>query len=333
MDNDAQARAELAVRRVATQSGCRAQSFDAGRHIGDGVRVQGARTAVLADVESGQQVDTLGAAYFADDKSVGTHPQRLTNQRPQIDGAGALDVRRSRLEPDEMRMVWPQLAGVFDKDDPLVRINATEQRGQQRRLPRAGASCDDERDPRRNNAGENVGGRARHRPEVDELVQRERTTAWNPKRQTHTRRRNRRQNRMQPDAVGEPYIRAGNRVVKSTTGGRSKPNCEAPDVTLVAEPHVGGLETAAAIDPDLIGRVDEDVGNPGLAKQDLERARAEQLTAQRLDCRQHLSRTANADLLSDECRHPRTGRGDAFVREPVADPLDQRGIGAHHGHP
>ena len=60
--------------------------------------MHGGAATLVAGVHRREHVDHLGAADLADDEPVGPHPQRLPDQRAQGDLAGALDVGRPRLE-------------------------------------------------------------------------------------------------------------------------------------------------------------------------------------------------------------------------------------------
>ena len=112
---------------------------------------------------------TSAPAHLADDEPVGSHPQRLPHERAQGDLAGALDVGRACLEPDHVRMVGAQLAGVLDQDEPLGRRATSESRELSSVvLPGAGAAADQERQPardqRRSRRAPCVAHRAGRRP-------------------------------------------------------------------------------------------------------------------------------------------------------------------------
>ena len=84
------------------------------------VRVAGAHAAVVAGVHGLQHVERLAAAALADDDAVGAHAQGVADELADRDRALALDVRRPRLERDDVLLAELQLGGVLDGHDPLV---------------------------------------------------------------------------------------------------------------------------------------------------------------------------------------------------------------------
>ena len=74
----------------------------------------------------------------------GPHAQRVDDQVALLDRALALDVRRARLEPDDVPLPQHQLGGVLDGDDALALGDEAGQHVQQRRLAGAGAAADDD---------------------------------------------------------------------------------------------------------------------------------------------------------------------------------------------
>ena len=74
----------------------------------------------MAGVERLEHVERLAAAHLADDDAVGTHAQRAAHEIAHADRADALGVRRTRLEPHDVRLREAQLGGLLDRDDPLV---------------------------------------------------------------------------------------------------------------------------------------------------------------------------------------------------------------------
>ena len=105
----------LRVQRVPAEAGGERQRLEPRRYVGGRVRVHRAAAALVTGVERGEQVDHLGAAHLADDEPVRPHPQRLADQVAQADRARALGVGGPRLEPDDVRVVGAQLAGVLDE--------------------------------------------------------------------------------------------------------------------------------------------------------------------------------------------------------------------------
>src|SRR6266550_4819539 len=73
----------------------------------------------------------------ADHDAVRAHAQRVAHEVADRDLALALDVRRARLERDDVRLLELELGGVLDGDDPLLERDEPGQRVEERRLARA----------------------------------------------------------------------------------------------------------------------------------------------------------------------------------------------------
>ena len=74
----------------------------------------------MARVHGLEHVERLGAADLADDDAVGAHTQGVADELADADLALALDVRRARLERDDVLLLELELGRVLDRDDALV---------------------------------------------------------------------------------------------------------------------------------------------------------------------------------------------------------------------
>ena len=68
--------------------------------------------------------------------------RQLRDQVAHGDLALAFEVRRARLQPDDMRLLQLQFGGVLAGDDALVVVDVAGQAVEQRRLARTGAAGD-----------------------------------------------------------------------------------------------------------------------------------------------------------------------------------------------
>ena len=134
---------------------------------------------------------------------------------------------------------------------------------------------------------------------------------------------------MQADAVGEPDVGVGHRVVEAAAGRCREPGGQPPNLAVIAEVNVGALEPSTPIDPHLVGSVDQHVGDAGFVQQSFEWPGADQLTAQDLDGSEHLGRTPDAGLFAHQCGNPCSCRRRNIVSEPAAHFGDQGGIDRH----
>ena len=73
MDDEVEARRQLAVHGLTRQSGGHPERLEAGRHVPGRVGVQRAAPAFVSGVERGQQVDDLSTSHLADHQTIGPH--------------------------------------------------------------------------------------------------------------------------------------------------------------------------------------------------------------------------------------------------------------------
>ena len=94
----------------------------------------------MAGVQRLQQVGGLAAPHLADDDVVGPVAERVPDQ--VADRHGRLGADRTRLEAQAVGALDPELERVLDGDDPLLLGEQLDQGVEERGLPRAGASGD-----------------------------------------------------------------------------------------------------------------------------------------------------------------------------------------------
>src|SRR5205823_9667838 len=95
-------------------------------------------------VHSGEQVEALAAANFAEDDAVRAHTQSVDDEVADGDRALAFEVRRPRFEGQPVRLLEPQLGRVFDGDHAFAGVDHLRQGIEHRRLTRAGTAGDDD---------------------------------------------------------------------------------------------------------------------------------------------------------------------------------------------
>ena len=123
------------------QVGHRHHRVEAIQRVARAVGVDRRQAAVVAGVHGLQHVQRLVAADLADDDAIGPHAQGVDDQLALRDRALALDVRRPRLQPDDVPLPQHQLGGVLDGDDALAFRDEAGQHVEQRRLAGAGAAA------------------------------------------------------------------------------------------------------------------------------------------------------------------------------------------------
>ena len=67
--------------------------------------MEGRQRALVPRGQRAQQVQRLASAHLAAHDAVGSHPQRVADERPDRDCAAPLERRRTALEPDDADIV------------------------------------------------------------------------------------------------------------------------------------------------------------------------------------------------------------------------------------
>src|SRR5204862_7241257 len=109
MDHEADGANQLRVNRRRSHPGQGAERLEPGDDVSRTVGMDGPTPTLVAGVERRQELANLRPSSLTQDQSVGAHAQRLANQGGQGDLAGPLDVGWSRLQPDDLRLVDPEL--------------------------------------------------------------------------------------------------------------------------------------------------------------------------------------------------------------------------------
>ena len=153
-----------------------------------------------------------------------------------------------------MRMGGPQLGGVLDDDQPLAGVDLAEQRREQRGLAGAGAAADQERQPRRDQRRTTSATSSATVPEATSSSRVKPAAARDAQRDHRAGPGHRREHGMEPGAVGQPQVDVRRRVVEPPTTERGQPLGEPTYGLIVGERDVAQLESATAVEVDLIRR-------------------------------------------------------------------------------
>jgi hypothetical protein len=131
---------------------------------------------------------------------------------------------------------------------------------------------------------------------------------------------------MQPGAVGHPCVHPRTRVVEPSPGLGGESLRKPAHRLVVGEPHLGVLETAATVEVDGFGPVDEHVGDAVDGQQRFERSDSERLASQRVDERENRGAVGQA-LLRPQRRGDTLWCGLGRVRgQSSAHAVEQLGI-------
>ena len=220
-------------------------------------------------------------------------------------------------------MVGPELGGVLDQDQPLGRVDQGEQGGEQRGLAAAGPAADQERHPGGDERAQQLGAVAGERAGRDQLVEGEGPGRRHAQRDRRcpaaTPARARRGSGCRPAAGGRrtaPRRRAAGRPARPAAGPAGARRRRSANRT------AGRLEPLAAVDEDLVGAVDQDVGDAGQPEQRLERPGAEDVATQGLVDREHRGVADGAAGLAQRLGHAVRAELAGPVGQAGADPVD-----------
>ena len=170
------------------------------------VRVDRGQRALVAGVHGLEHVERLGAADLAHDDAVGAHAQRVADELADADLALALDVRRARLERDDVALLELELGRVLDRHDALVAGTKPESALSSVVLPEPVPPEIRMLTLPRTQAARNVAGGGRQRAERGQVGQRVRVARELPDRQRRAAQRERRDDRVDAAAVGQARV-------------------------------------------------------------------------------------------------------------------------------
>ena len=257
--------------------------LESGEHVARRVGVAGRHRAVVAGVHGLEHVERLTAAALADDDAIGPHAQGVAHQLADGDRALAFDVRRPRLERDDVLLAQLQLGRVLDRDDALVVGDERRQDVEQRRLAGAGAAGDDDVQARLDARAQEVDHLGRRGPEADQVVRRHRRGRELADGDHGPDERDGRDDDVDARAVDEAGVDHRRRLVDAPADRRDDALDDAHHVIVVLERHVGQLDLAAALDVHLARAVDHHLSDRLVAQQRLQRAEADDLVGDLLE--------------------------------------------------
>jgi hypothetical protein len=172
-----------------------------------------------------------------------------------------------------------QLGDIFDRDDPVGGCGTREQRGEQRGLARSGRSRDEQILAPRNQAHDRLERHEREEARRLEIGKPRPVDARQPYREERPNGGDRREHRVNPDAVVEAHINARCRFVDVSPAERDEAHGEFAQLRLAqgGSPLPGQAPTS--VDPQLVRAVDEDIGDRRIRDEWPEIAELRQLLA------------------------------------------------------
>ena len=216
-------------------------------------------------------------AHLPHDDPVGPHPQAVDDQVALGHLPLALDIRRPGLQPHHVPLLELQLGRILDRHDPLLGRDEPRQDIEERRLAAARAPGNQHVQPGLDDALQQFADLGRQGLQTEQVLQFERVDGKPPDGQHGAVQGQRGDDGVDPRAVREAGIHHGRGFVDAPPHGRHDLVDDFPQVGVVLEPDVGGLQLAEPLDVDLPVGVDQDVRHGGVLQQRLERAEAQHL--------------------------------------------------------
>ena len=180
-----------------------------------------------------------------------------------------------------MTLVQLELGGVFDRDDSVLVRDRGRECVQESCLPRARAAADEDVELGVYAALEVVDGLSIERSDLDHLVESQPFLAELSDRDQRPAEAERGNDDVDAAAVRQARIDHRRGLVDAPSHLRDDLVDDPAHVRLVIEAHVGVEEPTVALDPDVVGAVDHDLGDAVVGQQPLERAVAERIVGDR----------------------------------------------------
>ncbi len=195
--------------------------------------MHGRHRAFVAGVHGLDHVKGLGPSTLTDDDPIGTHAEGVLDEVRRGDGTPALNVRRPRFQADDVLLLHAELGGVLDRDDPVIVLDEARKRVQQCCLARAGASGDDDVEPRLHDGlhqHQHLGGEGL---EPEQVVLRQRLRPEHPDGQDRTVEGQRRDDRVDSGAVRQPGVHHRRTLVDPSTDPGDDPVDDLQEVVII----------------------------------------------------------------------------------------------------
>ena len=168
-------------------------------------------------------------------------------------------------------------------DDALVVGDEVGEHVEQGGLARAGAAGDDDVQSGDDAGAQKLGDLRRDRAEADQVVDTQLLFGELPNGDGRTDQRDGRDDDVDARAIGQAGIDDGRGLVDVSTERRDDAVDDAADVVVVVELDIAQQEAALALEVDLLGAVDHDLGDGGVVEQGLDRAEADDVGGELLE--------------------------------------------------
>ena len=178
---------DLGRSRVSRQAAQGGKGLQTSWHLGHTVGVHRPASALMTRVESHEEVPQFGTSHLSQDDPIGPHAQALPHQVREGDGTFALGIGGPSLHRHPVRMVYPDLPGIFDDDQPLIRWQTRQHCRQQGRLAGSGASSHQEGQLADEDLVDDLSAPRGHRSPGHPIVEGQVTSRWHAQAETGSR--------------------------------------------------------------------------------------------------------------------------------------------------
>src|ERR1700733_1316913 len=233
----------------------------------------------MAGVHGLQHVECLAAAALAYHDAVGPHAQGVAHQVADRDLALALDVGRARLERHEVGMVQLQLGGILDRHDAFALGDEVGEDVEQGGLARAGAARDHHVLAVLDGDLHELDHLGAGRSKSHEILGPELALGELADGDARSLQSERRDHGIHARAVLQARIHHRGTLVDAPADRGDDALNDAGHRAVAGEGHREALEHPGALDEDLIGAVDHDLGHRVVREQRLEQAESDGLIA------------------------------------------------------
>ena len=247
-----------------------------------------------------QHVERLGAADLADQDAVGAHSKAVAEELADGQLALALDVGRTVLQRDDVRVVDLQLRRILDRDHALVVRDEPGDDVQRRRLAGPGAARDqDVHAPEHGGLQELSHGRAQA-AFVLEVLDAEHRVLELPDRQRGAVDGGGPDDGVDTASVGQAGVHHRVQPVDVPACGRDHAADRLQQLVLILEADVGLGQYAAALDEDLVRAVDHDLAHRPVVEEAVERPVADRRAKDDVGERRFLLRVQDDSVFHQE---------------------------------
>src|SRR6185312_9920947 len=257
--------------------------FETAQCFARAVGVQRPHRTVVARIHSLQEVERFRSTNLADDDPLGPHTKTILDKIPHPDLAFAFEVRRTRFETHNMRLLQLELGRIFASDDALIVIDRAGKAVEQCRLARTRAAGNDDVAPNPPDDLQHRFSLWRDRAEFHKLLESQAILLEFPNGQHRPIDSERRRDDVDARPVRKARIAYRTRLINAASDLADDALADIHQLLIVGEANARFLNFAADFDKRRVGTVDHDVGDVIASQKRFERPIAQDVVADVLE--------------------------------------------------